>query len=192
MKLTMSLAFALCCIVIFGSCKHKKKEWRNTSNYFPTLSFLQGQVKELETSFKSFTSVATNGSHNDTSFLKREEVRRLATDFLTIPNFSDTNQASNYIESNLFDSLLNRAVLSYVADDEDLEMQKLDVSVISPGTGQDQVKTVYIEKSVSKGDSIVEKKMIWEVGEYFNIRTIVHKKNQPEAVRNLKVYWEGE
>ena len=192
MKLTFSLAFIFVSLMTMPSCKHKKKEWRDTSQYFPTLSFLQGQVKQLENSFYSFTSVTTVTDHHDTVFLKREQVRAMAADFLDIPNFSDTTQASNYIESDLFDTLLDRGVYTYLADDADLEMQRQDVNVTNPGTGQSEVKTIYIEKIIDKGDSVVEKKMIWEVGQYFNIRTIVRKKDQPEAVRNLKVYWEGE
>ena len=184
-----NLVFVLSVICLLASCDRKKKEKVDTSKYFPVLSYLQSQVKKIDTSLYSITKIETTGKTSDTSFIKREEVRALAKDFLDIPDITNPKFGSDYKETNLYDSLLGVAVLSYTSTDEDLETSKQDVTIIPSFGGNDLVKTIYIEKNKSDDGTIIEKKLIWEVDKYFYIRTITKKNNDPEIIHDLKIIW---
>ncbi len=172
-------------------CNKKKKDKVDTSAYFPVLSYLQSQVKGIDTSLYNITKIESSGERSDTTIIRREEVRGLAKDFLDIPDITKPKIGSDYKESNIYDSLLGMAVLSYTSENEDLEVTKQDVTIIPSFGGNDVVKTIYIEKNKSNDDSTVEKKLIWEVNKYFYIRTITQKKNGPEIIQDLKVLWQN-
>ena len=172
--------------------KKKEKENVDTSRYFPILSYLQSQVKELDTSMYRFIKIETINGISDTMDISREDVRKYAKDFLEIPDIKDPEYGSDYEELTNFDSLLGRVFMSYTAYDKDVEVVKQDVTILPRfGDGEDEVKTIYIEKTESDDGTTIEKKMLWEMKKYFNITTITQKENAPEKIRNLKIEWNG-
>ena len=183
------LTFSLLLLFCFA-CGNKKKEKKDTSRFFPVLSYLQSQVRQLDTSMFRITKVETSGGRSDTAIIHRNEVRKYAQDFLNIPDIKNPEFGSDYRESNIYDSLLGLAVLSYLAEDEDLEVTRQEVQIVPTFGGNDKVKTIYIEKSLQDGKAVVEKKMVWEVGKYFNVRTITQKKNEPEQIHDVKIIWQ--
>ena len=177
------------CLAI--SCNNKKEETKDTSGYFPVRSFLQGQIKALDTSMYRFICIETVNGVSDTADINREAVTRYAKDFIDIPDITDPENGSDYSEMSSYDSLMGRVLMSYTAyDKEDIEVVKQDVTVV-PGFGAmpDEVKTVYIEKIVSDDDTVTEKKMLWEMDRFFHIRTIKQTKNNAEQVHDLKIQW---
>lgn len=177
-------------MIIFAGCNQKKKEKKDTSQYFPILSYLQSQVKQVDTSLFRITKVETKGSVTDSVIINRSDVRKYASDFLDIPNLREVDQGSDYNETRIYDSVLGLAVLSYLSEDEDQEVTRQEVQIIPGFGGKDRVKTLYIEKEEEKGSDLIEKKMIWEVDKYFHIRTITHLKNGTENIHDLKVLWQ--
>ncbi len=168
-------------------CQQKKKEKKDTSKYFPVLSYLQSQVKHLDTSLFRFSKIETG---LDTVIINRSEIRKYAKDFLEVPDITKSEYGSDYRETNMYDSSLGMVVMSYLADDEDLDYPRQEVQVIPSFGGNDQVKTIYIEKVEEEGKTTIEKKMIWEVNQYFQVRTITHKPNEPEKIHDLKIIWQ--
>ncbi|MGZ5286898.1 MAG: hypothetical protein ACXWV0_09555 [Flavisolibacter sp.] len=174
----------------FG-CKSKKKvELKDTSAYFPVSNYLQSEIKRLDTSMYRFIKIETVNGKSDTTDISREDIRKYAADFLNIPNLRDAETGSDYDEMVSYDSLAGRVFMSYTAYDKDVEVVKQDVS-IEPGFGavEDKVKTIYVEKIKEEDDVVTEKKMLWDTNRYFNIRTIIQKKNAAEQILNLKIEW---
>lgn len=186
----MKWTFFLAVFLLIISCKEKRGADRETGAYTPILSFLQGQQKALDTALFSFTKIESDGKYSDTQIINPSQVRGYASDFLSIPNLRDPKIGRDYTESSLFDSTLNLAVLTYTSDNPKQEVNKLQMNVRQGDTeGEDQIQSVYIEKTSSKGDSTIEKKLIWYVNDYFQVRTIIHKENQPERMRDVQIHW---
>lgn len=152
----------LCYLFFIGlvSCSSKKKEEKDTSKYFPVLSPLQSQLKHLDTSMYSFIKIETEDGRSDTTYLRREEVRQYAKEFLNIPDVTQRKWGSDYIESTGYDTLLGRAFKNYTSDNEDQTTVKQQVFIMPTFGGNDEVKTVYIEKLINDDDSSVEKNCI--------------------------------
>jgi hypothetical protein len=176
-------------LFIFVACNNEESGSKDKAAYFPVLSFLQGQVAHIDSSVYSITQVTKNGNHTDTAYIKREDFKNTARDFLSIPDISSKKLRKKYNESRLYDETLGKVVITYTPKDEDMEILRQDVIIQpNPETG-DQVETIYIERLLSNDDSTVQKKMTWQVDKGFQVRSIIQKKNSPEKIENMAVTW---
>ena len=178
----------LCCTLVY-SCKSKEKEeGEQPTSYFPVLSFLKSQVANVDTSLYQIIKVQKENGHADTIFIKREEFKKYAKDFVSIPDISSDDLKDEYTETKLYDEAINRFILSYTPKEGDAEIQRQDVT-ISPSGDSSKVETIYIDWLVDKGDSIIQKKMFWQMDKSFQIITSVSKSGQPERLKTLQVSW---
>lgn len=185
--------FCFILAVLCIACKSKKNKNADidNSNFFPVLSFLQSQVRGVDTSLYSITKIETINGKTDTTAIPREEFRKYAKDFLEIPDITKKEWKGDYSETTSYDTLIGRALLTYTANNSDLELLRQDVTILPTFGGNDEVKTIYIHQLLNEDDEIIEKKMYWEVNNYFTITTITQKEKGPERVKKLQLFWRG-
>ena len=170
------------------SCKSKKQNEENKS-FFPVLSFIKSQVAEVDTSVYPIFKIATVDSLSDTVYIRREEFRQYANDFLTMPDISGKKWNDDYMETKLYDADLKRVILNYMPKDVNEEIRRQEV-MIEPGHHtDDKVRTIIIDRLVTNEDSTVQKNMLWQVDKHFQVVTVTNRKNQPEKIEKLKVVW---
>ncbi len=80
-KIFWSLSIFVC----LYSCGGEKKP---DSKFFPALSFIKSQVAHVDTSLYRIIKIEKTDSVPDTTFIQRQEFRRYANDFLTIPDIT--------------------------------------------------------------------------------------------------------
>jgi hypothetical protein len=173
------------------ACKQKKQEDKSES-FFPVLSFLKSQVAHVDTSFYTIKKINyIDSAHTDTVYVKREEFRGLAKDFLDLPDLSDKKFKKIYTEEKLYDASLNRVILTYKPLDPDKqEIQKQEVLITPDEAAGDQVRSFIIDRIMVSKDSSVQKRMLWQADQSFQVTTISQKPGQPERIYTLKVTWE--
>ncbi len=170
------------------SCK-SKKENENNKSFFPVLSFIKSQVAEVDTSVYPILKIVTIDGLSDTVYIKREDFRKYASDFLTMPDISAKKWNDDYEETKLYDEDLKRVILNYMPKDVNEEIRRQEV-MIEPGQqSEDEVRTILIERTTTNEDSTVQKNMLWQVDKHFQVVTVTTKKNQPEKIEKLKVIW---
>lgn len=172
-------------------CKGKKES--EESGSFPVLAIIQSQVKQVDTSLTAIKRIVTIDSTADTTYLKREEFRNLAADFLTLPDITQKNLKNRYVETRMYDNALKSVVLDYSPKDTSLEIQR-EIVTIDPEKGADttagnQVKEIYISQVLRKGNSTVEKKLFWVMNSHFQVVEITQEGNGPEKVKKTEVIW---
>jgi hypothetical protein len=184
------LLSGLICVLCLAACKNKKQKDTSDTQFFPVVSFLKGQAKHIDTSLYRIVKIETVDSSSTTTYIKREEFRDYAKDFLELPDISSDKWKGDYEETRMFDDALNNVILTYTTTDEDNEVRREDV-MLEPtnASGNSEVKTVIINKIKSGGDSTVEKNMVWYVNKRFTVITKIQKANQPEKIRKLEVIW---
>jgi hypothetical protein len=189
MKQMFSVA-AITVALIWTGCKSKEEEKKE--GIFPALSYIKSQVAHIDTSLYQITKLTSKDSTGwDTSFIKREEFRSYAKDFLDLPDITDKKLADSFNESKFFDATLNQAVFTYSPKDKEYEIRRQEVTVEPAGSDtRDKVKNIYFEKVTNSKDSTVNKKMLWMVDQSFQITTIIQKAGQPETSSTTKVIWE--
>jgi len=177
----VSAAFLLT-ILFYCSCKQKKND------VFPAIDFIRGQIANVDTSvFRILKLVPTTDSTYDTTYVKREDFKRLAKDFLETPDISKKFDGK-YTEERMMNNELGLAVFIATTRDEDLEVRRQEVRIL-PDPPNDKVKSIYIERLMGDKDSSVLKRMTWYADRRFQIITITQKKNEEEKTSVMLVVW---
>lgn len=185
-----NLLLPLLFLLTLTACRSGKDDPKK-EDFFPVLSFIKSQVADIDTSLYMIRRINIIDSvTSDTGYIKREEVRGLAADFLSMPDLFEKKFKARYNETKLQDETLQRVIFSYKPIDPDKEDIQLQEVVVSPNAASgDKVHNIIVNRAVVNKDSTVEKRMLWQVDQSFQITTIVQKAGQPETTRTIKVTW---
>ncbi|MFN2456936.1 MAG: hypothetical protein ABR502_01935 [Chitinophagaceae bacterium] len=181
------LVLAVVTVSIY-SCKSKQDKQDTGSSFFPVLSFINSQIAQVDTSLYGIIRITKTGSLSDTQYIKREEFRKTAQEFLDIPDITSSKLRNEYVEQKIFDESLNKVILNYTTKDTGAEILRQEV-LIQPNPMGDEVKTIFIDRVQRFNDSTVQKKMSWQVNKWFQVTTITQKGKQPEKVQTVEVIW---
>lgn len=185
----MNKWFLMALVAGLAACKSKAKSEDVT--FFPVRSFLQSQVAHVDTSLYRITKVVTVDSTADTTYINREDFRREAKDFLSIPDIASEDLKDDYTEAELYDESLQSVILSYTPKDPDAEILREEV-IIQPGGGSaDKVKTIYIDQLTRHGNNTIRKNLLWHVDRRFQVTTMTRRPNGSEIVEKVQVIWDG-
>src|SRR5687767_10678427 len=182
-KLIICIAFSA---MLGPACKNKKEEKKD---FFPVISFIKSQVSHVDTSLYSIIKIVKIDSTADTSWLRREEFRREAKEFLELPDLTEKKYREDYTESRLYDESINRVIITYLPVKDDAEIQRQEV-VITPGFGgEDKMRSIIFDRQISNGNNTEMKRMLWLVDESFQVVRIIQKNNQPDSIITTEVIW---
>lgn len=184
-KFALALAIV---ITILGSCKSKEKE-EPQGDFFPVVGFIKGEVAHVDSSIASIIKIVTTDSVADTVYLRKEEFKNAAADFLSLPDIASKDLKDNYEQTKLYDDALHKVTFTYLPKNKGEAIQQELVIIKPDPPNVDQVETIFVDELLSNDDSTVQKKMTWQSKNRFKVITIVQKKNEPEKVSNVEVIW---
>lgn len=185
MKRSLILLSAI--LLLFPACKKKKKD---SESFFPVLSFIKSQIAHVDTSLYSIKKIIyTDSVHTDTIYVPREEFRGLAKDFLGIPDLTEKKYKNRYREEKMFDETLNRVIITYKPENQDKEELQDQEILITPDPSGDKVNSIIIDRIINNRDSFLQKRMLWQVDQSFQVTTTMQKPGQPETITTMKVTW---
>ena len=178
-------------IVIFTGCKGEGKK-AEKKTFISARSIINDQLKDIDTSLYSIVKVnCRDGDHSDTEYIRREDIRLAAKDFLDLPDLSP----EEYTEENIPGPTDNLSTISYKPIHPDKEdIQKLDF-IIDPDMadiGKNVIKSIYIDRGFSNKDSSVQKRMLWQVDKSFQVSISRQLPGQPEINSTYRVTWNDE
>lgn len=176
--------------LILSGCKSKGKE--PEKKYVSIVSLIKKQVEHVDTSLYPILKITTIDSlPPDTVYIPREEFASVAQDFLKIPDLSDPKVGKRYKEEQArYDELLNRVVITYTPLNPDKEeVKKQELLIIPNEAAGDKVSNVIILREISNKDSLLQKKMLWQMDKSFQVVTTSQKPGKPEVTITTKVTW---
>ena len=176
---------ACACLV---SCHSKKKEKKDKP--FPVVSFLKGQVKEMDTASHHFTKIEIADGHSDTVAVTSADFKKYAKDFTELPDISSDRKKDDYDQSNTYDDYMRKSILTYTAQEPDDEIRRESVILGTNEKAEGNVETIVISRVQTENDATVEKEMTWHVNRRFQVVTKTTKPGQPEQIRTLIISWE--
>src|SRR5690349_8352036 len=137
--------FILVTVLLLSGCKNKKNEDEKEAGFFPVVSFIKGQVKNIDTSLYRIVKVETIDTIKQTTYIKREDFRKYAKDFLELPDIASSKWKDDYQETKMFDDALNQVILSYTTSNDDAPVRREDV-MLNPTneSGNSEVKNIII------------------------------------------------
>jgi hypothetical protein len=184
MKYWLLLALPVLCL----SCKEKEKESDETGT-FPVLSFIQSQVRDVDTSLYTINKIVTFNNRSDTTPIHRDQFRNEAAPFLNLPDLTAKKWRNEYTESKIYDESLKKVVLFYTAKDPEAPIQREQV-LIDPDKGTSgQVSTIIIDYYEGKGGESNHKNLMWEVNSQFQITESIPGPGGTERIRRTRVVW---
>jgi hypothetical protein len=180
-------------LVSFYACKgkDKPKEEESKEKPFPAIPFIKSQIADVDTALYSIRKVENIDSvRGDTTYIRREDFKAAAHDFLALPDISSPPLSGKYKEEKSFPEGMNRVyLLSTPIDPESNEEIQRQEVLIKPDPSGDKVTSIFFTTSISNRDSLVEKRLLWQVDKSFQVTTIRQLQGQPETTTTYKVIW---
>lgn len=180
--------YLLATSIIHLSCKEKNKT--SEEPVISALSVIKGQINHLDTSFYQILKFETMDGKTDTGYVKREEIRSLSSDFLSLTDISLTGYSENYTEERLIDEGQNTLSITSTAKKESLEIQKQIIIIPLDEFASGKIESIFIDRSFQIKDSSIQQKLFWQMDKYFQVASIIQIENQAEKVQILKVQWD--
>lgn len=175
-------------LVSIAACKQKSGEEKK--QFVSIRSYINSQVADIDTSLYTIIKLDyVDSSHIDTTYVPRENFRALARDFLELPDIADKDNSKDYREETRFDEMLNRVAITYVPEKPEKSLIQRQDMLITPDASGGKVRTIIIDYLLNNRDSIVQKRMLWQVDRSFLVTTIKQKAGQPESISTTKVIW---
>lgn len=174
--------------ILFAACKEKKETKQEPP--ISVLSIIKGQLNHLDTSLYGVTKYETADNTTDTTYPRRDEIRTIATPFLSLPEIADKNYYENYTEERLIDAQQETLNITSTSKNENAEIQKQIIVIAMADISSGKVQSIFIDRYLPSKDSTIEQKLFWEIDNYFSIGSIIEKENQPDKTRFIKVAWQ--
>jgi hypothetical protein len=174
--------------LLLFACNNEEENANEGSDFFPVISFLKSQVAHVDTSLYRIIKITTVGDRSDTTYIRREDFRKEASDFLSIPDITKKRLRKDYKETEMYDESLGAVILSYMPTEEDAEIRRQEV-VIKPNPEGDKVTSIFIDQLTEKGKATVRKNMLWMVDRRFQVVTIGQNPDGTEKIEKLQVVW---
>lgn len=189
MKLKCSLPAVSCLLAIWviSGCNCNSSE---ENKLWPVLPYLHSEAAAADSTLANIRKIISrNDGGFDTVFIHRNEFRNEAKDFLTLPDISSSKFAGDYKEEEIMDESINRFVIRQTALKPEKQLIQSQEVLIKPALEGDQVMTVMIHTLQNRGDSSVQKRMIWTIGKEFQVTTLSQKGREPEKIYTYKITW---
>ena len=175
-------------IILFAACRGKKEAKQELP--ISVLSIIKGQLNHLDTSLYGIIKYETADNTTDSTYLKRDEIRKFAAPFLSLPEIADKNYYENYTEEKVIDAQQETLNITTTAKNENAEIQKQIMVITLADVSSGKVQSIFIDRYIPSKDSTIEQKLFWEVDKYFSIGSIIEKENQPDKTHLTKVTWQ--
>lgn len=157
--------------------------------YLPISDYLEGEIRKVDSSVAGILKrESANGSAFDSAFITNQQFHVLAQDFLS-PELARETFEKSFKENSFYDETTESLTFNYEATDPKVTVRRVDV-IIAPSLEIDKIKTIYMEKSYSTGDTAFTKKMTWTAGSEFSIVTIKNSGANSSSVRQVRVVWD--
>ncbi len=177
-------------IIFFSACSGKKANTTSTNipvqteNIFPVTDFLKGQLRIIDSMGVTPLKIISVDAKTDSLWLKREDIRKNATPFLT-PVIDSANMYSLFSEKSFLDQTINAFTFSYDPKKklpDSIKITHWDV-YMNPQTNT--IDRIYMVKE--NADTTTQ--LTWLVNKWYSIRTIVQLTNGQPQIKEEKIIW---
>jgi len=168
----------------------KEDSTATTTAYLPVADYLRAEISYVDSTPLAIKKFNDLNNRKDSSFIERDEFHQLAKEFL-VPELATDSFKNNYSESSFSDKTSGYLTFTYSTQNKKLSLQRVDVFA-APGTSMDKVKSIYLQKFSTAGDTTIVKKMFWKMGHNFLILTSLQVPGKAPLERRLKVVWDEE
>jgi hypothetical protein len=158
-------------------------------SFFPVLDFVRTEISYLDSTPLAIRRTIIRNDKTDSSFIKLPAFHELAQEF-TPAELAAGLFEKEYTEKSFIDQTTRTATFTYSTQNKSLPVQRVDVLTSVGSVGSERVKSIYMEKFFSRGDTLVTKKLLWKAGKNFLIVTTLQPPGKPPDVQQIRVVWD--
>jgi hypothetical protein len=155
--------------------------------FFPVVDYLRSEIRHIDSLPVALKRYTTRQGKKDSAFISVAEFNALAEEFLT-PDLGDSYFKKHYTEASFVDNTTGTITFTYSTADKNLPIQRVDVVTV-PGTRSSKVKSIYLEKIRTAGDSATLQKLYWNSRRDFQIVSMVRIKGGNPEEQLTSVVW---
>jgi hypothetical protein len=171
-------------------CKDSGKTTATEENqYFPVADYVRSQLHVIDSLQLPVTLYRSGVNGSDTSLLSTKECLEMAAPFQD-PDITDPAVAARFTEASFADQSIPSVTFNYTTKDEKLPLKRVDVVLHPDPALAEKVRTIYMEKMYSSGDTLVEEKLFWNNDHYYQILRTSRIGSAPPALTQIKVVWD--
>lgn len=156
-------------------------------NFFPVHDFLKSEIAYVDSFPSRMMEYRIRDGKTDSSIIKIREFDQLAGTFI-LDDLDSNRFEQRFDETSFMDQTTGLLTFTYSTKDNSFGLRRVDV-LAEPHTGNDQVRSIYLEVSSGNEDSLVLQKMYWRSRKSFNILRIYQPRNGEASTSQIKVVW---
>ena len=158
-------------------------------SFFPVTDFLLGQLGEIDKLPVTPLQININGGQQDSTWLKREDLRKLALPFLH-PVIDSASMAKYFVGKSFLDQTINAFTFSYDAKTQlpdSINLVHWDVYV---DPQKNDVQRLYMVKEDIADAAHITIQLTWMANKWFSIRTIIQPPGKEPEVKEEILKWD--
>jgi hypothetical protein len=161
-------------------------------SFFPVTDVIRNEISYLDSTPLAIRQYLIQDNKTDSAFINLPTFHKLAQEFLS-PELMNGDFEKDFSEKSFIDETTRSATFTYSTQNKNLSLQRVDVLVApAGGDGTNQLKSIYMEKIFSQGDTQVVKKLLWKAKKNFLIITTLQPPGKAPDMRQIKVVWDPE
>ncbi len=157
--------------------------------FFPVTDFILGQLREIDNLPVTPLKITIVGPKQDSEWLKREDIRVLASPFLH-PVIDSISLINLYSGKSFLDQTVNAFTFSYDVKARLPDSIKLIHWDVYIDPVKNTVQRVYMVKEDTVNRHHVTSQFTWESNKWFSIRTIEESPASEPHVKEMMVKWD--
>lgn len=158
-------------------------------SFFPVTDFLLGQLSEIEKLPVTPLKINFNGNKQDSTWLKREDIRKLASPFLQ-PVIDSLSMAKYFSGKSFLDQTINAFTFSYDAKTQLPDSIKLIHWDVYIDPQKNNIQRIYMVKEDHTNAGNITMQLTWKANKWFSIRTIIESKDKEPEVKEEILKWD--
>ncbi|MCC6287618.1 MAG: hypothetical protein IT249_07010 [Chitinophagaceae bacterium] len=180
-------------IFVLLSCKNKggastdqQDQDTTQKEFYPISSFMQAQIKQLDSLPLAVMKYTTIDSKTDTSIIDKKDFAAIAA-YFTTPDITAAGIKNQFEETSFIDASIGTISLTYLAKNDTIPLRKADVLLNQENS---RVRTIYIEKKGVAGEGNKIQKILWTADRNCQVTTIEQATGSPEKVIIERYVWD--
>jgi len=188
-------AFLATFLLFLSACNNRKnsevnltKDSVDSVHIFPVTSFLKGRLRALDTMPITPLKTITEDGKIDSLWMKRDDIRKYASPFLT-PIIDSSTMYPFFTEKSFLDQTINAYTFSYdpkVRLPDSINLIHWDV-YMNPQTNS--IERIYLVKEKDENNENITTQLTWLVDKWYSIRTITQAPGKEAHVKEEKMIW---
>ena len=157
------------------------------NQFFPVDDYLEAEILSVDSMPMAFWKYVTRDNRTDSALITTADLNALALQFLP-PEIRDGGLNKNFTESSFMDKTTQSITFTYTPVDPSLPLQRVDVQTTA-GVRAQEVRSIYMERTRSAGDSVILQKLLWRGKHGFTIVNRIRVKGQAPKEEQIRVSW---